>query len=214
MVLRCTSPAEQVFADVAGPATLAHMIRQFDQAARRRHDEREKIVSAVVSVSTPGVWHSMMPRFAQNTEVVVVDADRDARDHFELRRAGELRSAELDARSDQALCPAQCLAKRRAPARVCAGRPRSRRAHRAVARAGRRGWNGRRVRACWTHSPKTQSLSANPVDPNMLCRVLCWRLHDAVPFAAREPQVNCHISIEAVQKRRSGSNFRHRRRTY
>ena len=41
---------------------------------------------------------------------------------------------------------------------------------------------------CLTHSPKVQPLSDNPDDPNTLCSTLCWKLHDAVPFAASGSQ--------------------------
>lgn len=54
-------PAEQVFAVVARPAPFADVVRE-STTRRLQAMTSAKIVSAVVTVSTPGVWHDTMPR--------------------------------------------------------------------------------------------------------------------------------------------------------
>lgn len=51
---------------------------------------------------------------------------------------------------------------------------------------------------CLTHSPKVQPLSDNPDDPNTLCRTLCLKLHEAVPFAATGSQEIVRASLSPL----------------
>ena len=78
-------PAEQVFADVARPAAVAHVVRQLDEAPRRGHHEREHGVGGGLGQHAGRVAQHDAA-LLQRGEIVVVDADRDAGDHLQLRR--------------------------------------------------------------------------------------------------------------------------------
>ena len=95
-------PAEQVFADVACPAPVAHVIGQLDQAPRIAMISANT-VSAVVSVRTPGVWQSVMPRCCRCREIVVVDADRNARNDLQPRRRASSAASISEARAYHSL---------------------------------------------------------------------------------------------------------------
>ncbi|MNT32524.1 hypothetical protein D3C72_1684110 [compost metagenome] len=89
-------PAEQAFTDIGSPAAFAHMGRQFGQAAARGHDEREDGVGGGLGEDA-GRMAQGDAAPVQAGEVVVVDSDRNTRDHLQLARFGQLRRAQLHA---------------------------------------------------------------------------------------------------------------------
>ena len=79
-------PAEQVRADVAGPASFPHQCRKFDQAPAARHDQREYRVGGGLGQHARRVakHDAAGMQFRQR---IVVHAHRDAGDDFQPRRA-------------------------------------------------------------------------------------------------------------------------------